>query len=92
MRERLVISVPAGEFHDVLGIDRQQMLCADAGIVSEWFAPGVSLIRRVGESIAGPVASELVKAELGSRRRPRSTYQTCLLPDVPIPIEVVSGY
>lgn len=65
-----VVTVPAGQFHNVIRIDRQQTLCADAGIVTEWFAPQVGLIRRVEESIAGPVTSELVTVKLGSSRWP----------------------
>lgn len=75
-----VVSVPAGEFRDVIRIDRQRLLCADAGIVSEWFAPGVGLIRRVEESIAGPVTSELTEAHLGDQHWPASRYEASLEP------------
>lgn len=73
-----VVSVPAGEFTRVLRIDRLTSLCQDAGIASEWFAPGVGLIRRVEETIAGPVVSELIHAELGNEVWPSSSYTTTL--------------
>jgi len=72
-----VVTTPAGEFRDVIRID-YQTLCQDAGIVSEWFAPGVGLIRREETSFAGPVISELVYAELGKTTLPRGAYSTSL--------------
>jgi hypothetical protein len=73
-----VVSVPAGDFGRVLRVDRLASQCADAGIVSEWFAPEVGLIRREEQTIAGPVISELVHAELGNEVWPVSTYTTAL--------------
>lgn len=72
------VSVPAGDFSRVLRVDRLASQCADAGIVSEWFAPGVGLIRREEQTIAGPVISELVSAELGNDVWPASSYTTAL--------------
>ncbi len=40
--------------------------CADAGITSEWFAPGVGLVRRDETTFAGPVSSVLLRADIGS--------------------------
>ncbi len=73
-----VVSVPAGEFTRVLRVDRLTPRCADAGIISEWFAPEVGLIRRVEETIAGPIVSELISADLGNEILPASTYTTAL--------------
>ena len=73
-----VVRVPAGEFREVVRIDRSNLLCADAGIESEWFAPGVGLIRRVEQSFSGPVTSELIEADLGGRRWPRPGYAASL--------------
>ena len=73
-----VISVPAGDFSRVLRVDRLTPRCADAGITSEWFAPEVGLIRRVEETIAGPIVSELVSADLGNEVWPTSPYTTAL--------------
>ena len=72
-----VVTVPAGQFKQVIRIDFMTK-CADAGITREWFAPGVGLIRREETSIAGPVISELVYAELGEKVLPSSTYSTTL--------------
>jgi hypothetical protein len=72
-----VVKVPAGEFARVVRIDFLSP-CADAGITSEWFAPGVGLVRREETSLAGPVVSELVQAELGGVAMPRAVYSTTL--------------
>jgi hypothetical protein len=76
------LSVPAGDFAGVVRVDWAAP-CADAGIVSEWFAPGVGLIRRDETSIAGTVTSELVRAELGGVVLPRIGYVTSLALDRP---------
>jgi len=72
-----VVTVPAGEFKQVLRIDFMTK-CADAGITHEWFAPGVGLIRREESSFGGPVVSELVYAEIADKVFPASTYSTML--------------
>ena len=71
------LQVPAGEFQNVIRVDWTSP-CADAGITSEWFAPGVGLIRRDETTFAGPVSSELVRAELGSKGLPRAAYAATL--------------
>jgi hypothetical protein len=73
-----VVSVPAGEFKQVIRIDFMTP-CADAGITAEWFAPGVGLIRREETTLAGPIVSELVYAELGQTALPDALYATSLL-------------
>ena len=77
------MSVPAGDFERVVRVDWMSA-CADAGIASEWFAPGVGLIRRDELSIAGIVTSELVRAELGGVSLPRVGYVTTLSLDRPL--------
>lgn len=77
-----VVSVPAGQFTRVVRVDFHSR-CADAGITSEWFAPGVGLVRREEASIAGPVVSELVMAELDGLTLPRSAYAVTLSVDRP---------
>jgi hypothetical protein len=77
------VSVPAGEFERVVRVDWTSS-CADAGIASEWFAPGVGLIRRDELSIAGAVTSELVRAELEGGPLPRVGYVTTLSLDRPL--------
>ncbi len=72
-----VITVPAGEFKQVIRIDFMTM-CLDAGITREWFAPGVGLVRREETSFGGPVVSELVYAEIGEKVFPASVYSTAL--------------
>ncbi|MFZ5785909.1 MAG: hypothetical protein ACOY3Y_05665 [Acidobacteriota bacterium] len=79
-RERVV--VPAGVFEDAIRLEFDSS-CADAGILAEWFAPGVGLIRREENSIAGPVVSELVRATVGTASWPRGLYTTTLLLDAP---------
>jgi hypothetical protein len=77
------LSVPAGEFDRVVRVDWASA-CADAGIASEWFAPGVGLIRRDELSFAGIVTSELVRAELEGGPLPRAGYVTALSLDRPL--------
>lgn len=71
------VEVPAGSFRDVIRIDFTSF-CSDAGIVSEWFAPGIGLVRRVESSFAGPIVSELVHAEVGDLVLPVEAYSTSL--------------
>jgi hypothetical protein len=73
-----VVTVPAGEFRGVVRVDHSGGACADAGITTEWFAPGVGLVRRAETTIAGPLVSDLVLAELGQAVWPRATYETSL--------------
>lgn len=80
-RERVV--VPAGEFEDAIRLEFHSP-CLDAGLLAEWFAPGVGLIRREENSIAGPVVSELVRATVGTASWPRGLYTTTLLLDTPV--------
>ena len=77
-----VVKVPAGQFSNVVRVDYRSS-CADAGLDSEWFAPGVGLIRRAENSFAGPVISELVRAELGDAALPRLPYSVSLALDSP---------
>jgi hypothetical protein len=62
------VRVPAGEFHDVVQIGFASV-CADGGLSSEWFAPGVGLIKRTVQSIEGPRSEELVTTNLGPSSR-----------------------
>ena len=78
-----VVSVPAGEFADVVRLEFRSV-CADAGPVSEWFAPGVGLIKRAESSFAGAVVSELVSARLGDLVLPRLGYVTAVQLDTPV--------
>lgn len=58
------VQVPAGEFHDVVRI-HFDLTCADGGVTSEWFAPGVGLIKRTMQSIEGPRSQELEVSNVG---------------------------
>jgi len=71
------VTVPAGQFRNVVRVDFQPP-CADAGITSEWFAPGVGLVRRVESSFAGPIVSELEQAVIGGLPFPAPAYTTSL--------------
>jgi hypothetical protein len=71
------VRVPAGEFRGVVHVAFYAP-CTDAGITEEWFAPGVGLVRRNETTVAGPVTSELVEAELGPVVLPLLPYATTL--------------
>ena len=77
------VRVPAGTFENVVRIDWRPP-CVDAGITSEWFAPGVGLVRREEASIAGPVISELVQATVNGTGHPPRGYQTALTLEAPL--------
>ncbi len=77
------VEVPAGAFRNVIRVDFRS-LCADAGIVSEWFAPGVGLVKRVEDSFTGSIVSELVHAEVGEQILPRLPYSSSLALDRPV--------
>lgn len=52
------VSVPAGSFENVVLV-RWESPCRDAGIVAEWFAPGVGLVQREEASFAGRILWQL---------------------------------
>ena len=59
--------VPAGSFEAALAIDYAPSECADAGLTSELFAPGIGLIERTEITIAGPLTWRLTRAQVGGR-------------------------
>lgn len=59
--------VPAGSFDAVLSVVYGPSQCADAGVASERFAPGVGLIERTEITIAGPLTWRLTRAHVGGR-------------------------
>lgn len=62
------VQVPAGTFFTTrIGWETP---CKDAGIVAEWFAPGVGLVRREETSINGTVVTELVRYDFHHRVNP----------------------
>jgi hypothetical protein len=46
----------------------------DAGLISEWFAPGVGLVKRTEDSFGGPIESVLLSSQVGG----------VVLPDHPV--------
>lgn len=54
-----------GSFTTALRIVYPPASCADAGITEEFYLPWVGLVRRIHTTIAGPVAYELIYAQLG---------------------------
>ena len=69
------VQVPAGEFHDVAQVVFHRT-CADGGLISEWYAPGVGLIKRTMDSIEGPRSQELVVSNVGPPPRNFSASMT----------------
>jgi len=74
------VTVPAGSFDNVIRLDYTSP-CVDAGILSEWFAPGVGLVKRTEQSFAGPVTSELQSAIVGGILYPAPAVTTTLAVD-----------
>jgi hypothetical protein len=56
------VTVPAGTFTGCLLIRFGSGPCADGGTIDEYFAPGVGMVKRVEQTIAGPRALELQSA------------------------------
>jgi hypothetical protein len=74
------VDVAAGSFDNVIRVDYTSP-CADAGIIAEWFAPGVGLIKRMEQSFGGPIVSELKSAVVGGLIMPRPALSTSLAVD-----------
>jgi hypothetical protein len=72
-----VVEVPAGRFADVVRVDFLQG-CFDAGVLGEYFAPGVGLVLRVEDSFFGPFTMDLLWAKVGGELLPRLPYTTSL--------------
>lgn len=75
--------VPAGTFPSAIRVDHRSR-CADAGLQSEYFAPGVGLIKRVMNTIAGPRSLDLVAARVGSSQLPAIVFAVQVSVDRPI--------
>lgn len=54
-----------GSFEDVVKVDYTSGRCADTGVASDVFLSWVGLVERSVQTIAGPVASQLLYAKLG---------------------------
>lgn len=63
--KNLNLSVPAGSFQRVTRLDFGRS-CADAGLLSAWFAPEVGLVKWSETSIAGPREFSLQRARIGA--------------------------
>jgi hypothetical protein len=63
--KNLTLSVPAGSFPRVTRLDFGRS-CADAGLISAWFAPNVGLIKWSESTIAGAKEYSLHNARVGA--------------------------
>jgi hypothetical protein len=80
---RETVVVPAGTFDKTMRIDFQAP-CADAGIATENFAPGVGLVQRTMESFMGPRSYKLAYARVGSQEYPKAAYGVQVAIDQPV--------
>ncbi|MEW6732157.1 MAG: hypothetical protein AB1489_12585 [Acidobacteriota bacterium] len=64
------VEVPAGTFTTCLKLEFSTN-CADAGIVEQWFALNVGLVKQTETTIGGPLISELVSAKVGGVSYPK---------------------
>jgi hypothetical protein len=64
------VTVPAGTFTNVIRLEFSTN-CNDAGIIEQWFAPNVGLIKQTEDTIGGPIYSELVSAKVGKQVYPQ---------------------
>jgi hypothetical protein len=58
------VTVPAGTFEKSVELAYREMQCADRGVVTDFFAPNIGLVKRVETTFAGPVTYELVYARV----------------------------
>jgi hypothetical protein len=77
------VAVPAGSFDNTLQL-AYQAICADSGILTENFAGGVGLIRRVVETFAGPLTYKLVYAHVDTAEYPAAYYGVQVSADRPV--------
>lgn len=63
--KNLSLTVPAGSFQRVTRLDFGRS-CADAGLISAWFAPNVGLVKWSESNIAGAKEYALQNARIGS--------------------------
>jgi len=63
------VETPAGTFRGCLRIDYRHRV-ADAGVISEWFAPGVGLVKRSESRIFGEWITLLEQARVNGREYP----------------------
>ena len=54
------VTMPAGVFENCVRLEYGPGLCADAGIMVQYFAPGVGLVQWSEQNFAGPVTHSLV--------------------------------
>ncbi|MBI3912511.1 MAG: hypothetical protein HY320_16440 [Armatimonadetes bacterium] len=63
------VRVPAGVFENCIRIDYAHQV-VDAGIIAEWFAPGIGLVQREEARIFGPLVTRLKSAVVNGRQFP----------------------
>ena len=96
------VETPAGKFEDAVLLSFGTN-CADGGVTSAWFVPGVGPVRWDSSNIAGMVTNEMISAEIGELELPRGLIvnasfhdavividmQPIIPPDRPVPTERV---
>lgn len=91
--KNLTVTVPAGTFENVIRVDFFDLNCADAGVTSHYYAPGVGLIKWKYLTIAGPQYYEFTQGTVNGVSYPRKgievsaytdkyTYYANLMPPV----------
>jgi len=58
---------PLGNFGNAILVKYGPNSCADAGVNGEYYLPGVGLVHRAYQTIAGPSSFDLIYARLGGR-------------------------
>jgi len=92
------VTVSAGTFKNCIRIDYKTNV-ADAGVTSEWFAPGVGLVKRIESRIYGSMLTELSDAVVAGKVYPvppplvatmTVTPDTITLPGI-LPVDPTTG-
>ncbi len=87
MDKNVEVEIPAGKFEDavLLGFETS---CADGGVLSAWFVPGVGPVRWDSSNITGVVTSEMISTEIGDVELPQGLIVNASFPNPSIVIDM----
>jgi len=71
--KNVTVKTPMGEFANCVHFRVERPGVADAGYIEEWLAPGVGVVKRLRDTIAGPreqMLAKIVNSEPGEKKLP----------------------
>jgi len=85
--KKAVVETPAGKFEDAVLLSFETS-CADGGVLSAWFVPGVGPVKWESSNIAGAITSEMISAEIGDVELPQGLIVNASFPNPAIVIDM----